>query len=197
MVVMQLDDLSFIALAKRNPDKAFLYLVDHYSDMVFSACLNLVLQREDAEDLTQEVFTSAYTSLSTFKGNSKVSTWLYSIALNKSKEFLRNKTRQKRSGHHVQLDGEQMQWIHEGLVELDHPGVLLENKERAAIYFTALEQLPATQREAWVLHKMEGLSYAEVADIMETTISSVESLMFRARKGLQTLLGDFYEKNSI
>lgn len=192
---MQLDDQSFILLAERNPDKAFLFLVDQYSDMVFSVCLNLVLQREDAEDLTQEVFTSAYTSLASFQGNSKVSTWLYSIALNKSKEFLRNKTRQKRSGYHVQVDGEQMQWLHSGLVELDHPGVQLENKERAAIYFTALEQLPSAQREAWILHKTEGLSYTEVAEIMETTVSSVESLMFRARKGLQNLLRDFYEKN--
>lgn len=192
---MQLDDQSFILLAERNPDKAFLYLVDQYSDMVFSVCVNLVLQREDAEDLTQEVFTSAYTSLGSFQGNSKLSTWLYSIALNKSKEFLRNKTRQKRSGHHVQVDGEHMQWMQSGLVELDHPGVLLENKERAAIYYTALEQLPTNQREAWVLHKNEGLSYAEVAEIMNTSISSIESLMFRARKGLQQLLRDFYEKN--
>lgn len=194
---MQLDDRSFILLAERNPDKAFLYLVDQYSDMVFSVCVNLVLQREDAEDLTQEVFSSAYTSLAAFKGNSKVSTWLYSIALNKSKEFLRNKMRQKRSGHHLQVDDEQMIWIHEGLVVLDHPGVLLENKERATIYFSALEQLPSSQREAWVLHKHEGLSYAEVAEIQATSVGSVESLMFRARKGLQNLLRDFYEKNKM
>lgn len=192
---MQLDDQSILELAKRNPDRAFLHLVDNYSGMIYNVCLNLVLHREDAEDITQEVFTAAYTSLGSFEGKSKVSTWLYSIALNKSKEFLRAKTRQKRSGIQMSLDREDTKWMPEQIVNFEHPGVILENKERAAYFFAALEQLPAAQREAWTLHKLEGLSYAEVAEILETSVPSVESLMFRAKKRLQEILGDYFEKS--
>ncbi|OFZ09342.1 MAG: hypothetical protein A3D92_04480 [Bacteroidetes bacterium RIFCSPHIGHO2_02_FULL_44_7] len=191
---MQLDDQSVLELARRNPDRAFHYLVENYSGMIYNVCLNLVLHREDAEDLTQEVFTAAYTSLENFEGKSKVSTWLYSIALNKSKEFLRAKTRQKRSGIQMSLDRDDSLWTPTQIINFDHPGVILENKERAAYFFAALQQLPPAQREAWTLHKLEGLSYMEVSEILETTVPSVESLMFRAKKRLQEILGDYFEK---
>jgi len=191
---MQLDDQSVLELAKRNPDRAFLYLVDTYSGMIYNVCLNLVLHREDAEDLTQEVFTAAYTSFGSFEGKSKVSTWLYSIALNKSKEFLRAKTRQKRTGIQMSLDRDDTQWTPMQIINFEHPGVIMENKERAAYFFAALQQLPTSQREAWTLHKLEGLSYVEVSEILETTVPSVESLMFRAKKRLQEILSDYFEK---
>lgn len=70
----------------------------------------------------------------------------------------------------------------------------MENKERAAILFAAINKLPKNQKTAFILHKIEGLSYAEVADVMQATVSSVESLLFRAKQSLQKLLGDYYEK---
>jgi RNA polymerase sigma factor (sigma-70 family) len=68
--------------------------------------MNIVRHFEDAENVTQEVFTTVYTSLENFNGTSKLSTWIYGIALNKSKEFLRKKTRQKRSGYMMQWDND-------------------------------------------------------------------------------------------
>ena len=79
--------------------------------------------------------------------------------------------------------------------DFNHPGVLLENKERAKTLFAAIEKLPENQRVAFTLHKIEGLSYQEITAIMETSLSSVESLMFRAKKNLQKTLGGFYKKN--
>ena len=76
-----------------------------------------------------------------------------------------------------------------------HPGVQLENKERSKILFAAINQLPENQKTAFVLHKIEDLSYAEITEVMQVSLSSVESLMFRAKQNLQKLLKDYYEKN--
>ena len=194
-VKMHLDDQSFIVLVRKDVDRAFQYLVDQYAGMVFNTCLNMLRNREDAEDLTQEVFTNIYLSLEKFEGKSKLSTWIYSIALNKSKEFVRNKTRQKRSGHHVEIEKEDTHFIPVQVVNFDHPGVLLENKERAKALFDAIDQLAENQRIAYTMHKIEGVPYGEIAELMGLSVSSVESLMFRAKKRLKELLRDYYEKN--
>jgi len=76
-----------------------------------------------------------------------------------------------------------------------HPGVKLENKERAAILFQSIEKLPINQRTAFTLHKLENLSYAELAEIMGVSMSSVESLMFRAKQNLRKFLGNYYDQN--
>ena len=80
-------------------------------------------------------------------------------------------------------------------IDFDHPGVLLENKERTAVLFHAIDQLPENQKIAYTMHKIEGVSYAEIAELMELSVSSVESLMFRAKKRLRQLLEDYYKEN--
>lgn len=192
---MHLDDQSFLELSKRNKDKAFNYLVDEYSSKVFNTCINLVRNKEDAEDVTQEVFTAIYLSLETFGGSSKLSTWIYSIALNKSKEFLRKKTRKKRSGFMTTIEKDDSHFVPTATIEFDHPGVLLENKERTRILFEAIDQLAENQKIAYTLHKIEGKSYTEISELTELSVSSVESLMFRAKKKLQELLKVYFEEN--
>jgi len=192
---MHLDDQSFLELSKRNKDKAFNYLVDAYSSKVFNTCINLIRNREDAEDVTQEVFTAVYLSLDTFGGDSKLSTWIYSIALNKSKEFLRKKTRKKRSGMMTTIEKDDSHTVPTATIEFNHPGVLLENKERTQVLFGAIDQLAENQKIAYTMHKIEGMSYSEIAELTELSVSSVESLMFRAKKKLQQLLEDYYKEN--
>tara|TARA_B110000285_G_scaffold149222_1_gene166555 strand:- start:804 stop:1388 length:585 start_codon:yes stop_codon:yes gene_type:complete len=194
---MKLDDLTFIELARKNKDRAFSLLVDSYSRKIFSTCINLVRNQEDAEDVTQEVFTAIYLNLDKFKGDSKLSTWIYAVALNNSKEFLRKKTRKKRFGIFTIIEKEDSHTLPENVINYEHPGIQLENKERAAIFYRALDQLAENQKNAFILHKIEGVSYAEIADILETTIPSVESLMFRAKKKLKVILSDYYENNEI
>jgi RNA polymerase sigma-70 factor (ECF subfamily) len=78
--------------------------------------------------------------------------------------------------------------------EFNHPGVLLENKEKSATIFKAIHQLPEAQKTVFTLHKVDGKSYKEISEIMEKSLSSLESLMFRAKKNLQQQL-EYYYKN--
>ena len=78
----------------------------------------------------------------------------------------------------------------------DHPGVLLDNKERAAILFQALKKLPEKQRIAFTLHKIEGLNHQQIASVMNTSVFAVESLQGRAKKKLKSILEKYYQQNS-
>ena len=148
---------------------------------------------EDAEDITQEVFIQVYHSVQQFKGDSKISTWLYRITVSKSLDFLRSKKRKKRFAFVQSLFGTEST---EPLVEqatFVHPGVQLENKERAGILFKAIDKLPENHKVAFTLNKVEGLSYQEVAEVMQLSVSSVESLLFRAKNNLQDSLKNYYK----
>ena len=144
---------------------------------------------EDAEDVTQEVFVSVYQNIGKFRGDAKLSTWIYRIAVTKSLEALRRNKR-KRAGH-TELSEEGLKGLPGAAFH--HPGVLAENREKGAVLLSALHRIPENQKTAFVLHKTEGLSYAEIAEVLEVSLSSVESLIYRARQNLQKLLGDFYK----
>jgi RNA polymerase sigma-70 factor (ECF subfamily) len=153
-----------------------------------------VQNEEDAEDAAQDTFIQAYESIAHFKGDSKLSTWLYRIAVSKALDHLRRKKRKKRFAFVQSLFG-----LNEEEVSKDpgfrHPGLALENKEKGALVFAAIDKLPENQKTAFVLHKLEGLSYQEVAAVMETTVPAVESLIHRARQQLRKLLETYYRKN--
>ncbi|MFT5858316.1 MAG: RNA polymerase sigma factor (sigma-70 family) [Flavobacteriaceae bacterium] len=156
----------------------------------------MVRNSEDAEDLVQEVFTSIYLSIDKFSGKSKLSTWIYAISLNKSKEFIRNKTRLKRQGTLTILDDEAVGLVPSSATNFYHPGIQLEDKEKAEILFEAIDQLADNQKEAYLLSKVEGHSYVEISEMMQLSISSIESLLFRAKRRLKELLHDYYYKNN-
>lgn len=166
-------------------------IVETWQDMVYNTSLGIVQSAEDAEDVAQEVFVQVYESINQFKGDAKFSTWLYRIAVTKSLDHLRKKKRKKRFAFVQSLFGVNDEEVrHEP--DFLHPGVSLENKEKAAVLFKAIDKLPDNQKAAFTLHKLEGLSYQEVAEIMETTVSSVESLMHRAKSNLKKSMTDYY-----
>jgi RNA polymerase sigma factor (sigma-70 family) len=175
----------------------FQHIFNLNNKKVFNISLNIVQNREDAEDITQEVFIEVHHSLHLFKEESAVSTWIYRIAVNKSLDFLRAKKRKKRFAFITQLfhpeTGEQ---LHE-VSHFDHPGVLLENKERSQLLFNAINKLPASQKSAFVLHKIEGFPQKEIAQIMNLSEKAVESLIQRAKENLKKLLGNFYTNRGI
>ena len=178
-------------------ESAFSKLVDEWQDMVYNTAVSIVQNADDADDITQEVFMQVYQSISSFKGESKFSTWLYRITVSKALDHEKKKKRKKRFGIVQSLFGfgeeEQVP-----AVEFDHPGVLIEKKEGAAALFNALKQLPDSQRIAFTLHKLEGQSYQEIAAIMHTTLYSVESLMGRAKGNLKKILNKYYQdKNDL
>lgn len=161
-----------------------------YQDRVYNTCLGFLKNAEDAEDMAQEVFIQVYKSYDTFLGKSEMSTWLYKIVVNKCLEQLRNSKAQKRAGQLSDIQNLEL-----GSELFYHPGILLENKERAATLLQAIELLPENQQTAFTLHKVEGLSYEEIGKVMDKSTSSVESLMHRAKQKLKELLSVYYEKN--
>lgn len=174
---------------------AFKYLVETYQNKVYNTCLSFVHNTQDAEDLAQETFMEVYQSMQSFRKDAQLSTWIYRIAVNKSLDYLRKQKRKKRFGFLHSLAGISPTLEADFLAQKDHPGLRLENKERAQILFNALDQLPEAQNTAFTLHKLEGLPYEEIAKIMNKSLSSVESLMHRARKNLQKILGNYYAKH--
>ena len=190
-----MEEAELLKLLKTGDQAGYETLVKQFSRKVFNTCLSILQNTEDAEDTTQEVFIEVFQSFKNFKGESKLSTWIYRIAVTKSLDHLRKKNRKKRFGFVQSLFGNEKDEPTIEIPNFHHPGIQLENKERAAILFAAINKLPENQKTAFVLHKIEDLSYTEVADVMQVSLSSVESLMFRAKQSLQRLLGDYYEKN--
>ena len=188
-----MNELELIERLKTGDDAAFKTIVEAWQDMVYNTSLGIVQNAQDAEDVAQEVFIQVYESVGQFKGDSKFSTWIYRIAVTKSLDHLRKKKRKKRFAFLESLFGVNEEEVrHEP--DFHHPGITLENKENAAVLFKAIEKLPDNQKTAFALHKVEGLSYQEVAEVMETTVSSVESLMHRAKSNLKKILTEYYQK---
>jgi RNA polymerase sigma factor (sigma-70 family) len=180
---------------KQGDKDAYRELVSLSSRRIYNIALTMLQNREDAEDITQEVFVEVWRSVPGFNEKSKLSTWICRIAVSKSLELIRSRNRKKRKGIILSIFGKEEALHMSETSPFYHPGVKLENKERAAILFGALEKIPLTQKTAFTLHKTENFSYEEIAEIMGVSVSSVESLMFRAKQNLRKLLSDYYEQN--
>ena len=171
----------------------FKSVFETHKDRVFNTVLSLLQHQQDAEDVTQEVFVRAYETMADFKGDAKISTWLYRIAVNTSINHLKAKKTKKRSGFLVSIFGDKSEAKPLDIPDFVHPGVQLERRERATRLFKAIDDLSENQKIAFTLSKIEGLPYAEIAEVMKITIPSVESLLFRAKQNLQKSLKTFYE----
>lgn len=172
---------------QKGDENAFRYLVDNYQDRVFNTALGIVQNAQDAEDVAQEVFIQVYRSIHAFKGESKLSTWLYRIATTRALDLLRSRKSKKRFGLIQRLFGEGNEPVME-LPDFNHPGVALDRKENAARLFKAIDKLPENQKAAFTLHKLENLSYQEISEVLKTSIPAVESLMHRAKQNLRKML---------
>jgi RNA polymerase sigma-70 factor (ECF subfamily) len=188
---MENGDSELIIKLKNADEQVFRQLVEEYQDKIFNTCISFVKSAEDADDLTQEVFIEIFKSIHKFREDSRLSTWIYRIAVNKSLEHLRRMKRKKRTGILTWFNKGNQELIQEA-ADFNDPGVLLENEEQSRILFRAIEKLPESQKVAFTLHKLEGLSYEQIAEVMQKTLSSVESLMHRAKTNLRKDLYDNY-----
>jgi RNA polymerase sigma factor (sigma-70 family) len=182
-----LTEFELIEGLRKGDENAFKFLVETYKDRVYNTAIGIVQNSADAEDVAQEVFIQVFRSIGSFKGESKLSTWIYRIATTRALDHLRSKKSKKRFGFLQRLFGENNEPIHE-IPDFDHPGVAMDRKEAAAKLFKAIEQLPDNQKTAFTLHKLEDLSYQEVSDVMQTSVAAVESLMHRAKQNLRKIL---------
>jgi len=190
-----LEEKEIITGLKKNDERAFRFLVDLFSKKVYNTCLGMLQNIEDAEDVTQDVFMMIHLNIGEFKEASSLSTWIYRISVNKCLEFIRKRNTKKRFGIFKSIftsEGEKSLENHSDFV---HPGIQLENQERAKVLFKAIELLPEQQKTAYILNKIEQISYNEIASIMDVSLSSVESLLFRAKQNLKKQLTSYYDEN--
>lgn len=159
-----------------------------YKSIVYNTCLSYVQSREDAEDVTQNVFVEVHNSLHSFRGESMLKTWIYRIAINKSLDHLKHKNRKKRFGSIFGLFDTGHIEESASAADFDHPGIKLENKEKASLLFKALQQLPESQKTAFILSRIEGMSNIEIADVLKKNVGAVESLLSRSQENLRKIL---------
>ncbi|MDP4283361.1 MAG: RNA polymerase sigma factor [Bacteroidota bacterium] len=187
-----MNEKELIALLKQKDRAAFKDIVETWQDMVYNTALGILQNEEDAEDTAQEVFIQVFESISSFKEDSKLSTWIYRITVSKSLDHIRKKKRKKRFAFIQSLYGGNDEKMIEP-PDFFHPGISIENKENAVALFKAIEKLSSNQKSAFVLNKIEGLSYLEIGEIMELSDSAVDALLQRARKNLKVSLKDYYK----
>ena len=171
---------------------SFQEMYHQYKSLVYNVALSYVQNVEDAEEITQDVFIQLHQSIATFKNLSTLKTWIYRITINKSLDFLKHKKSQKR--FFIFGKRSENEYEIQNISTFEHPGILLENKEKSKLLFGVINELSENQKTAFILSKIDGLSNPEIASIMELTVSSVESLLFRAKDNLKKKLGNKFEE---
>ncbi len=184
-----MNEHELIKLILQGERDKFRIFVEKYQQMVFRTCMGFVHNKEDADDLTQEVFIQAYQSLPDFKMKSAFSTWLYRIAVNASL----NKVRKSAGTSFIQrlesfFGAENSKTSQLTASDTDDPENIIIKKEHSQWLQKALDSLPENQRTAIVLSKYDDLSQKEIAEIMKTTEGAVEALLQRAKKNLREKL---------
>jgi len=160
-------------------------LVEKYQQMIFRTCIGFLHDKDEADDLTQEIFIKVYLSLTHFKNKSAFSTWIYRIAvnasLNKIRKSLRNIILQRLD---TLIDSGKNYELSVPLTVTDNPENILISKEHTKLVMKVLDTLPENQRTAIVLSKYDDMSQKEISEIMNISESAVEALLHRAKKNL-------------
>lgn len=163
-------------------------LYHEYRILVFNVALNYIQNTEDAEEITQDVFVKIYYALDNFNQKSSYKTWIYRITINQSLDFIKQKSSQKRFFIFGKKSQNESEFLNS--TNFEHPGILMEKQEEAKILFDVINTLTENQKTAFLLSKLDGMSNPEISEIMQLSISSVESLVFRAKNTLKVKLAD-------
>ena len=170
------DDAELVARSLRQDHEAFGQLIDRHASVIVNLAYRMVGNRAEAEDLAQEAFLAAFKALSTFRADSKFSTWLYRIASNKCKDWLRAK-RPGMGQQDVDID----EVLDSHVAEEQTPERLLSQQQVALELEQAIRRLPPLYREAFVLKHVEGLSYEEMAEILGANGDTLKMRVYKGR----------------
>jgi RNA polymerase sigma-70 factor (ECF subfamily) len=182
-------EAALIARCTSGDESACADLVAAHQRMVYSLALNLLADRDEALDLSQEVFLRVFRTLSSFRGQSALRTWIYRIAVNQARNRQRSWRRRRRQDQ-VSLDDYLRSFGDMESRQDVLPDRLLASKETAARIRQALDRLPFEQRTALVLREVDGLRYEEIAFSLDVAVGTVKSRLTRARQALRAeLLG--------
>ncbi len=191
---MREEDL--IQSLQNGDENAYRSIMDQYANMVFNTSLSIIQNTADAQDITQEVFVEVFQSIKKFEQKSSLKTWIYRITVTKTLDEVKKLKSKKRGFMFTRVFKNKEERSMPDVPHFHHPGIELEQKEAASILFLAIEKLPDKQRVAFTLHKVEQLSYKEIADILKMSLASVESLIFRAKQNLQQSLKTYYKHHT-
>jgi RNA polymerase sigma-70 factor, ECF subfamily len=186
-------EAQLIEQTRKGDQRAFNRLVHHYYNRVFRTAFGVTRHEDNAREVTQQTWIKVWNKIDTFKGDSAFSTWLYRITTYTALDFLRaNKKHQRVESIDASEENEGIKTIqiasdHED----DQPRASLRKREIMDGFKRALENLNETHRTALVLREIEGLSYEEIASIMQCKIGTVMSRIFNARRAIQTEMEDF------
>lgn len=177
-------EADLVAQLQLGSEAAFRTLVERYQDRIYGAVLSLLRSPEEAEDVAQEVFVEVYQTIGRFRGEASLSTWLYRLATSRALKNLRRARAKKRFAYFTNLLGFGNDVLHDVPTHA-HPLALLEDQQQLKLLLDHIARLPGQQQVAFTLRHEHELSYEEIAAVLNTTISAVESLLFRARKTLR------------
>ncbi|MFQ2054941.1 RNA polymerase sigma factor RpoE [Aeromonas veronii] len=185
-------DEQLVERVQRGDKAAFNLLVKKYQHKVVNLVARYVNNPGDVPDVAQEAFIKAYRALPTFRGESAFYTWLYRIAVNTAKNYLTSQGRRPPSSD-VEADEAESYGGGEALQEVSTPENLALTDEIERTVFSAIEALPEDLRTAITLRELEGLSYEEIAEIMDCPVGTVRSRIFRAREAIDKKLQPLIE----
>ena len=191
-------DRQLVERAQRGDKRAFELLVEKYQRKLARLLSRFIRDPAEVEDVTQEAFIKAYRALPAFRGDSAFYTWLYRIGINTAKNYLMAMGR--RAPTSTEVEAEEAEGFEEGeqLRDINTPESLLLSNEIAETVNSTIEQLPEELRTAIQLREIEGMSYEDIAQVMNCPIGTVRSRIFRAREAiaeqLRPLLGTRKDK---
>jgi len=189
-----MSDQELLEKIAKKDEQAFRIFVEKYHVLVLNVCNNILNNYDDSMDISQEVFIKIYESIDNFRGESKISTWLYRIAINKSLNHLRSKKRQKWFSSLDSIFGDDTKKQDIKDPELNIAEKIDQNENKVALQ-QSISKLPDKQKTAITLNSFEELSYKEISEIMEISVTEVGVLINRAKKNLHKLILDYYKNN--
>lgn len=182
------EDHDLIRAVLDGDPTAYRGLVERYQGRIYSVCYGMVRNREDARDLAQDAFVKAFKNLSRFRFGASFYTWLCRIAMNVSIDHLRRRKVRRADSFDEAIASRDS----DGVISLQHhrnnPARDLERKRLHAAILTAMDELPEEQKQVVVLREVEGMSYKEIAEVMDIPEGTVMSRLYYARKKLQNAL---------
>ncbi|MCR9104024.1 MAG: RNA polymerase sigma factor RpoE [Gammaproteobacteria bacterium] len=176
-------DQQLVARVQKGDTRAFDLLVLKYQHKIFGLISRYVRDADEVQDVAQEAFIKAYRALPRFRGDSAFYTWLYRIAINTAKNHLVSRSRRP-PGSDVEIEDAQYYESGGALRDLENPENALFGSELKAVVERAIAQLPDDLRTAVTLREFDGLSYEDIAAIMECPVGTVRSRIFRARESI-------------
>jgi len=173
-------DAELVRRVQAGDVKAFDVLVQKYQHKVINLVGRFVSDHAECQDIAQDAFIKAFRAINSFRGDSQFYTWLYRIAANTAKNYLASRAR-KSPGYTVDVEDAEHFEGESGLKEYTNPENLLLTDEIKVTIFNAIDKLPEDLKSAITLREIDGLSYEEIASVMDCPIGTVRSRIFRAR----------------